>query len=313
MVEEDSPELERIRSALVEHIFNRKGKSRSKLIDVSVRSFAVALAQCVDVQQKEAGELAQPPPATWPLLTLVFASVKAAEAFMTPPYVKGQGAPRPAAMEQVIILKSGLGVEPGSAVYMAMEGHVDEIPDITYVLRQTEGTVVRCYLRSPSAQLLPDDSADSAARFARAKSTIEKLLTHFWQRKANPIVLLQLRQNLVAETGGSIGGAVGFVPCGLYFDIEMQELPLVYPSALAGGLGALRWLLHGIRVQDFKKQSPPWLQPRSTYQRKMENYFLNRTFQQIEEKGPSVGTPAFLLKGPRPNKYRTNTRAKSAS
>jgi hypothetical protein len=88
LVEEDTPELEKMRSCLVAMVFDQFQKSRGKLLDVSVTAFSVlALPEKANASPgarsaHTAVVSHRPPPPTWPLLSLLFASRSAAESFM---------------------------------------------------------------------------------------------------------------------------------------------------------------------------------------------------------------------------------------
>ena len=74
MLVDDSPDAAKARSDLVAHLFLQLHQPMGALVDVSVTQFAVARARKHNQQDTEL-DLAGPQAGTYPMLTMVFASL----------------------------------------------------------------------------------------------------------------------------------------------------------------------------------------------------------------------------------------------
>ena len=82
-----------------------------------------------------------------------------------------------------------------------------------------------------------------------------------------------MRTNFVCPHGQSIQSSADYLPCGLYFDIDMLQIPAVFPSDLPSGLGPCRWLVNSaLNVRPFAGGAISQ-QPRSRLQRQLLSYF----------------------------------------
>ena len=279
LVIEDSPETESMRALLIAHLFGYLGKPRNHLVDVSVKTFAIALARNYVPTDPSAV-----PPATYALLQLTFSSKEAAKEFMTweeEPTQHQLNRRLPGTRTYYPVLRwrvqaSNLGIEVGENVWFCIEGHEDDLPGITHKFCKSQGIVMRAFLRKPLPRLLtavPDDREKN-------RVVIEKLL-RLWLGDTAPKVL-QLRTNLVPVTG-PLEGASEFIPEGLYFDMDIAAVPDVLPSNLPRGMGDLRWLIRDAQVRDFERKRPAGKQPPSRYHLKMLQYFKQRGYEDTAE------------------------------
>ena len=152
--------------------------------------------------------------------------------------------------------EDGLGLDVGTALWVSHARQVNDIPTIPHALIEAQGTVVRCYLSRPKPHLL------NPAHRETVKNSTSMLLQSFWN-STHLVPLIQMRTNYVAPRGVSIQSSKDYLPCGMYFDIDMLQIPALFPSDLPSGLGPCRWLVNSaLHVRPFAG-GPTSLQPRS--------------------------------------------------
>ena len=182
-------------------------------------------------------------------------------------------------VRSVRIMEPNIGVEVGDNIWMCLEGHENEIPDITELsFQKAQGTVLRAFIRKPSEKMLLCVLSTSKTVRENGRDMVRKLYTYL--TGARSVRLLQLRANLVLVpvARGPTQGAADFVPSGLYFDIDVLTLPSQLPADLPRGIGALRWYMRNIMVQDFERKKPQYKQPASRFHQKIEAYFAQRVY-----------------------------------
>ena len=105
---------------------------------------------------------------------------------------------------------------------------------------------------------------------------LELQLQLFWGVDEVPVIIIQLPTHLVAPDGNSQQGSSRFVPQGMYFDLDVQAPPGIWPSTIPE-FGPLRWLIaDNLITQDFDKKMAPQRQGWSRFQRQMCNYCKER-------------------------------------
>ena len=134
-----------------------------------------------------------------------------------------------------------MGLELGAALWVEHARQVNDIPTLPHALIEAQGTVVRCFLPRPKPHLL------NPAHRATVKNSTGMLLQSFWHSNA-VVPLIQMRTNFVCPHGQSIQSSADYLPCGLYFDIDMLQIPAVFPSDLPSGLGPCRWLVNSALI-----------------------------------------------------------------
>ena len=157
----------------------------------------------------------------------------------------------------------------------------------------------------------PPRCLTNAAPAAREQTrAVLQRLFHFFTRDKEAKVL-QLRTNLVPISSGPLVGAAEFMPHGLYFDVDVAEIPHELPADLPQGLGELRWLMKDVQVRDFARKHEARKQPYSKYQVKMLQYFKVRGYA---DTGESVAAPRGRMPEPhnRPNNKRRLTNGEAS-
>ena len=260
LCDDDSAAGTFLRANLVKFLLKKSQIQRNMLVNISIASLMQARAVPVALHGPKSAD-ARPAPAMMPLISLAFADRASADKFIgpkTPLAPKGVGF--------FTIREDGLGLEMGATLWTAHAQQVNDIPTLPHALVEAQGTIVRCFLSRPKPHLL-----DPAHR-ETVKNSTGLLLQSFWSA-ADQVPLVQMRTNFVAPQGCSIQSASDYLPCGLYFDVDMLQIPPLFPSDLPSGLGPCRWMVNStLNVRPFAG-GPISQQPHSRLQRQMLNYF----------------------------------------
>ena len=250
---DEGPDAQSVRATLVKHLLQQSQIPLEQLVDVSVTSFRVAKAATAGMTADM--DAADKAPTMYPMLGVVLRDQQTATAFVGARARTGV----------YTIMQANVGVELGSAVWVAYEHSLGEIKDLPHTLASAVGTVIRCYLpHVPAFLCTPRVRAD-------AKEQLEMLLQIFWNTQ-DPVPLLQLRANLVPPDGNRIQGTSQFIPQGLYFDLDVTEAPALWPADLPT-FGQCRWLIHDtLLVRKFDGHGPGEPQAKTRYGRRLSNY-----------------------------------------
>ena len=259
---DDTTQGDKVRARVVDTLFSARQKNIATLMNAAVVQLPIAAAV------RAVGEVVQQ---SYPMLELQFASKQLAIEFMTgePPSRNGEAEflppPQRPILKQVRYLiwdRRECGIQPGAAVWYALEGYENLVPTITHTLGEHDGMVVRAYVPHPSAALLMNGPGP--------QKDVEALFEIFWDQA---VPVLGVRKNMIPRDGGSVQGADILIPQGLVIDVLIKDGANItyYPADLPDN-GVLRWALEGVHTLPFFHTPGDTPQPQDRAHKRMLGY-----------------------------------------